>query len=106
MSLSLASAFGVLTPKDSLSFGKYKGKELMLVVLEDPSYILWCASTTNSVFSKDLLDEAVKRVAASVSKKRRNIYGYDYDDADAGEVDDEYEQDMYDIFHDPDMGDR
>lgn len=104
MTISLASAFGVLTPEDSLSFGKYKGKELMLVVLEDPSYILWCASTTNSVFSKDLLDEAVKRCATSISKKRHNIYGCDYDDA--GEVDDEYEQDVYDIFHDPDMGDR
>jgi hypothetical protein len=109
MSLS-SSAFGILTPKDSLSFGKYRGKELRIVVLEDPSYILWCALNTKTVFSKPLLEEAVNRIGATTAAKLkragRNIYGYAYDDADAGEVDDEYEHDMYDIFHDPDMGDR
>jgi hypothetical protein len=106
---SLATAFGVLTYNDSLSFGKYKGRPLNWLVAHDPSYILWCSINTKTVFSKEVIDFAVQNISKVIVTRfpTRGSTAFEYmvgelDD----ELDDEHEADMFDIFHDSDMGDR
>ena len=42
----------------TISFGKYKGKTVGEVLLDDPSYILWLVDETDIDVAIDIVDEA------------------------------------------------
>lgn len=54
----LASAFGVLTKKDKLPFGKYKGMSIKTVLKNDPGYLCWLVDNTSINIVRSIVAEA------------------------------------------------
>ena len=59
-----------LKPSTVLSFGKYTGKRVSLIIEEDPKYIEWLLRETNKKIHKDV-EEILKIKMKEVSKNRK-----------------------------------
>ena len=86
----LAAGFGLLTKKDTFTFGKYKGLTVKVVLKKDPGYICWVHDNTTHKFVSELIKDA-RTAAAYVQLKQaasrsysgrsyRDLVDYDYDD--------------------------
>ena len=83
----LAAGFGLLTKKDTFTFGKYKGLAVKVVLKKDPGYICWVHDNTTHKFVGELIKDArtaaaLKQVASRSYSGRsyRDLVDYDYDD--------------------------
>lgn len=66
---------------DVFTFGKYKGRSLIEILVSDPQYILWVSENINYI---KFNEETIKRAATRAKQKEDDYYRrkkqIDYDD--------------------------
>lgn len=66
---------------DKLTFGKYKGRSVIEIIVSDPQYILWVSENISYV---KFNEETIKRAAVRAKQKEDDYYRrkrqIDYDD--------------------------
>jgi hypothetical protein len=63
-----------------LSFGKYKGRSVIEVLVSDPQYIVWLFENVNNVtFKEETITRAHKKITEKMNDyfRRRNNSKYD-----------------------------
>jgi len=68
----IGQALGVITKKDTLWFGKYKGLTIKEVLKTNPSYIVWLVDNTQLVFDEELVVKARKKKLKADAEWQKN----------------------------------
>ena len=72
----LASALGVLTKKDVLTFGKYNTLTVKQVMKRDPGYLCWIHDNTSHKLHTTVIAEARKKAAINNLSNTSNKKSY------------------------------
>lgn len=78
---ALAVELGLITKKDKLTFGKYRGLSVKTVLSKDPEYICWVHDNTSHKFVSDLIKSAREQAQViALEKAARSHFMYHLDD--------------------------
>jgi hypothetical protein len=78
---STAKPSKITTEGDKFTFGKYKGRSVIEVIVSDPQYILWANQNCSQVnFNEEIITRVTKRAKQKEDEYYRKKRQINYDD--------------------------